>query len=91
MAGKDIEFTKLELKVIEFAERITSGFSILGCSFVIVTFISMKIFRKPINRLVFYATFGNLATNLATMISRNGIWGGTDSPICQIQAFLIQM
>ncbi|KAL5353127.1 hypothetical protein ACLOAV_001158 [Pseudogymnoascus australis] len=91
MADQNHGFTRLELKIIEFAERVTSGFSILGCAFVIVTFVSMKIFRKPINRLVFYATFGNLATNLATMISRNGITGGYDAPICQIQAFLIQM
>ncbi|OBT61292.1 hypothetical protein VE03_09587 [Pseudogymnoascus sp. 23342-1-I1] len=90
MTGKKVAFTHIELKAIEYAERVTSAFSIGGCFFVIVTFTAMKIFRKPINRLVFFATFGNLATNVATLISRSGIWAGNDSAMCQIQAFLIQ-
>ncbi|OBT87670.1 hypothetical protein VE02_02744 [Pseudogymnoascus sp. 03VT05] len=89
--GKKLFFSAKELAGIQYAERISSVLSVLGCFFVIVTFCSMKIFRKPINRLVFYATFGNLATNVVTLVSRSGILAGVNSPLCQFQAFIIQM
>jgi hypothetical protein len=91
MVGKKLYFTHKELRGLEIAERVSSVLSVLGCFFVIATFISFKIFRKPINRLVFFATFGNLATNVATLISRSGILAGENSALCQFQAFIIQM
>ena len=48
-------------------------------------------YHKPINRLVFYASFGNIISNVATLISRSSIEAGANSPLCQFQAFLIQM
>ncbi|ELR04843.1 hypothetical protein VC83_03654 [Pseudogymnoascus destructans] len=91
MAVKKLFFTAKEVAAIQYAERVSSVLSVLGCFFVIATFCSMRIFRKPINRLVFYATFGNLATNVATLISRSGILAGENSSLCQFQAFIIQM
>lgn len=75
---------------IETAERVASVFSVIGAGFVIFTFLFDRRFRKPINRLVFYATWGNLFANVATLISREGIKIGVDGPLCQFQAFLIQ-
>lgn len=88
---KKLAFTQWELDAIQYAERISSVLSVLGCFFVIATFTAFEIFRKPINRLVFFATWGNLATNVATLISRSGILAGVNSPLCQMQAFIIQM
>ncbi len=79
-----------KLKAIVIAEKVSSSLSVIGATFVITTFLSNKRFRKPINRLVFYAAFGNLFANVATIISRSGIRLGVTSPLCQIQAFLIQ-
>ena len=75
---------------IEVAERVSSVFSVLGAAFIIVTFLCDSRFRKPINRLVFYASWGNLFANVATLITREGIKMGVDGPLCQFQAFLIQ-
>ncbi|KAI2643305.1 G-protein coupled receptor [Xylaria nigripes] len=74
---------------IAIVERIGSIFSLFGCLFIIVTFLCFASFRNPINRLVFYASFGNLLVNVGTLIA------GTyrhrpDSVGCQLQAFLIQ-
>ncbi|KFY39282.1 hypothetical protein V495_06036 [Pseudogymnoascus sp. VKM F-4514 (FW-929)] len=91
MSGPKTAFTQGELDAIQMAERISSVFSVLGSFFVIITFSAMEIFRKPINRLVFFATFGNLVTNVATLISRSGVLAGPNSPLCQMQAFIIQM
>jgi hypothetical protein len=79
-----------EAFAIETAERVASVFSVVGAAFVISTFLLDLRFRKAINRLVFYATWGNLFANVATLISREGIKRGVDAPLCQFQAFLIQ-
>ncbi|KAL8769870.1 MAG: hypothetical protein Q9209_004308 [Squamulea sp. 1 TL-2023] len=69
-------------------ERVVSVFSIIGILFILVTFYFLNSFNKPINRLVFYASFGNLGMNIACLISEDSIHAG---PLCQFQAFLIQM
>ncbi|KAL4996295.1 Nnf1-domain-containing protein [Aspergillus recurvatus] len=79
-----------QLFAISATERTCSTISLVATSIIIVSFLSSQSFRKPINRLVFYASFGNIMTNVATLISQSGIWAGTNSNLCQIQAFLIQ-
>ena len=78
------------LDAFSIIERVGSVFSLLGCVFIIATFCFSKAFHKPINRLVFYASFGNLMTNVATLMARTYI-GDTNSAGCQFQSFLIQM
>jgi hypothetical protein len=75
---------------IEIAERVSSVFSVLGAILIITTFLYDNRFRKPVNRLVFYASWGNLFANVATLISREGIKRGIEGPLCQFQGFLIQ-
>ncbi|ETS80519.1 hypothetical protein PFICI_08048 [Pestalotiopsis fici W106-1] len=81
----------LEQKIaINAIERAGSVLSIIGCIFIIFTFSVSKAFHKPINRLVFYASFGNMMTNIATLMARQFV-DARDSAGCQFQAFLIQM
>lgn len=75
---------------LSIVERVGSVFSLVGCIFIIATFCLSKAFHKPINRLVFYASFGNLMTNVATLMARTYV-GDTNSAGCQFQGFLIQM
>lgn len=82
--------TPVQKQDIILIERIASVCSLIGAAFVVVTFVFNENFRKPINRLVFFATFGNILTNVATLISIDGIEGGTGSALCQFQGFLIQ-
>ncbi|KAI1205945.1 family A G protein-coupled receptor-like protein [Annulohypoxylon truncatum] len=88
MAGSDL--SDEVLNAISVIERVGSVFSMLGCLFVILTFTFSKAFHKPINRLVFYASFGNLMTNVGSLLSRRYVLE-VDSFGCQFQAFLIQM
>ncbi len=78
------------LEALGIIERACSVFSLLGCVFIIATFCFSKAFHKPINRLVFYASFGNLMTNVATLMARTYV-NETDSAGCQFQGFLVQM
>ncbi|CAI7658938.1 unnamed protein product [Penicillium pancosmium] len=86
MAGPSEE----QLFAISVTERTCSAISITGTFVIVATFIGSRAFRKPINRLVFYASWGNLMANVATLISQDGIHAGLGSPLCQMQAFLIQ-
>lgn len=82
--------TQGQLDAISIIERVNSVLSLFGSLFIIVTFCFSKAFHKPINRLVFYATFGNMLTNVGTLMSRSHN-SEPDSIGCQFQAFLIQM
>ncbi|KAI1405662.1 family A G protein-coupled receptor-like protein [Hypoxylon fuscum] len=84
------DLTPGQLEAINVIERVGSVFSISGCLFIILTFIYSKAFHKPINRLVFYASFGNLMTNVGTLMSTEFVTS-IDSFGCQFQGFLIQM
>ncbi|EFQ26114.1 G-protein coupled receptor [Colletotrichum graminicola] len=81
---------KGDLDLFSIIERICSVLSLIGCVFIIVTFCSSRAFHKPINRLAFFASFGNMMSNVGTLMARSYI-GFPDSPGCQLQAFLIQM
>lgn len=83
-------FSSSEMRSFDTAEKVASVFSVLGAMFIIFTFLLDDRFRKAINRLVFYACWGNLFSNVATLISRSGIKLGVDTALCQFQAFLIQ-
>jgi hypothetical protein len=87
LAAAQLEY---RLNTLTIIERVCSVLSLLGCLFTIITFCSSKAFHKPINRLVFYATFGNMMTNVGTLMSRSYILA-PDSFGCQFQGFLIQM
>ncbi|KAJ6109860.1 hypothetical protein N7486_002095, partial [Penicillium sp. IBT 16267x] len=81
--------TQQEQALMSITERLCSAISLIGSFVIVTTFLWSPSFRKPINRLVFYASWGNIMLNIATMISQSGIQAGGVSPLCQFQAFLI--
>ena len=83
-------FSANQMRAIEVSERTMSVFSLIGSLFIISTFIAFPFFRKPINRLVFYASIGNILCNIATLISTSGLDAGESSSLCQFQGVLIQ-
>lgn len=86
-----MDLTEKQMGAIIITERVTSVFSIVGILFILVTYLFSSSFDKPINRLIFYATWGNLGATVAALISGNGIYAGQASALCQFQAFLVQM
>ncbi|KIM92968.1 hypothetical protein OIDMADRAFT_138728 [Oidiodendron maius Zn] len=83
-------WTEKEFSNVQRAERVASILSLVGCFFVVITFCSSSAFHTPISRLIFYASFGNILSNVATLISREGVLAGQNSVLCQLQAFFIQ-
>ncbi|KAM0554030.1 hypothetical protein ACHAPJ_007105 [Fusarium lateritium] len=77
------------VSAISAIERTCSVPSLLGSLFIIATFCSSKLFHKPISRMLFYASFGNMMSNIATLMSKSFL-DKPDSAGCQTQAFLIE-
>ncbi|KAJ4992684.1 G-protein coupled receptor 1-like protein 1 [Stagonosporopsis vannaccii] len=77
---------------LEVATRVSSVASLLGSLFIIATFLCFKGFRTNKTRLIFYATWANIVTNAATLISTAALpaASGHVSPLCEVQGFLIQ-
>ena len=83
--------TEEDADIMVSIERGCSVVSLMGCLFVLVTFSCSSAFRqRAINRMVFFATFGNMLTNVATLMTRT-YTNQTDSFGCQLQGFLIQV
>ena len=79
-----------QISVLNIIQQVGASLSIVGCVFIIGTFCFCDAFHKPINRLVFYASFGNLMASVAFMMA--GLY--IDSPTsagCQAQAFLLDV
>ena len=83
-------WTEKQVTDLQVAERVASGLSLLGCAFILITYCSSSAFRKPIRSLIFCASFGNILSTVATLISRQGVVAGKNSVLCQLQAFFIQ-
>ncbi|KAF2641665.1 hypothetical protein P280DRAFT_282059 [Massarina eburnea CBS 473.64] len=85
-------FSERQMMAIQVSERIMSVLSILGSIFIIGTFSRWHYFRKPINRLVFYASFGNVTVNVATLIGTDAISNtpGKFHALCEFQGIIIQ-
>jgi hypothetical protein len=83
--------TPSELLAMEVTERVTSALSLVGFSFILITYLCYEEFNKPINRLIFYASWSNLGTTVAGLIGERGVVAGQNSTLCQGQAFIIQM
>ncbi|KAK8160533.1 hypothetical protein IWX90DRAFT_270465 [Phyllosticta citrichinensis] len=87
-----IDMTPQQEYAIEVVERVMSSISLASTLFIILTFTAFPSFRKPINRLVVYASVGNILVNIATIVSVSAIPTRGGSPeLCRFQGFFIQM
>ncbi|KAK6351013.1 hypothetical protein TWF718_004190 [Orbilia javanica] len=84
------QLTPSQIGTIEAVQRMSSVLSILGASFIIVTFLGSPRFHKPINRLAFYAAIANILCTVATSIARAGPAAGRGSALCNMQGLFIQ-
>lgn len=77
-------------RILQITERTASVFSIVGCVLICVTFVRYAQFRKPINRLMFYASWGNLFFSVAALLSQTVV-DSPNSALCQFQGFVVQL
>lgn len=80
-----------QVNALNITERVMSILSLLGIFFILSTYYFGRGFDKPINRLIFFASWSNLGMNIASLIAGDGWAAGQGSPTCQFQAWAIQM
>jgi len=88
-----IPLSASELNALVITERVNSCLSMAGIFFVLITYTFSSHFDKPINRLIFFATWGNIGSTVASLISDAGplaVVGHKTAPLCQLQGFLVQ-
>jgi len=88
-----IPLSASELNALVITERVNSSLSMAGILFVLITYMFSSHFDRPINRLIFFATLGNIGSTVASLISEAGplsVVHGV-SPLCKFQGFLVQM
>ncbi len=85
---RQYEIPEQHVRNLLLMERSCSAISIAGCLAIIITFATCNTFNKSVNRLICFASAGNLMTNIATLIASDG---ASSSQLCQAQGFLIQM
>jgi hypothetical protein len=84
------QLSRHQQSVLSTIERVCSCVSVVASGIVIATFVSSTEFRKPINRLIFYASWGNLLSNVATLIAESSLQDHSRGALCQFQGFMIQ-
>ncbi|CAG1967279.1 unnamed protein product [Fusarium graminearum] len=82
------ELSPVDVRVIAVIQQVCSVLSIIGCLFIIGTFCLCDAFHKPINRLVFYASFGNMIASICFILADSFV-KVPEGTGCQAQAFLI--
>jgi len=89
--ASQLGITMEEMDVLEAVELSMSLISVLAALLVMISFLTcLSLNQKSVNRLIFYASIGNIITNVATLISVSGLKAGVRSGLCQAQGFLIQ-
>ncbi|KMU84563.1 hypothetical protein CIHG_02347 [Coccidioides immitis H538.4] len=79
-----------QLLSLQAAVRATASVSLLACLLVITSYAFSTLFHTPLNRLIFYATWGNLLAHVAELIAWSGPRAGITSSLCKFQAFFIE-
>ena len=84
----EIGLTLSDIKLITIIQQVCSVMSLVGCIFIISTFLLCDAFNKPINRLVFYASFENIMASICFIMADSFI-DNPDGAGCQTQGFIL--
>ena len=80
-----------QARIISAVERTGASLSMVGVILIIVTFALFKRLRTVPNTFILFASIANIGASIASLIGLAGIEAGETSPLCQTQAFLLEM
>jgi hypothetical protein len=85
-----MEFTPEQIYAIDIAQRVSAALSFVGVFFIIGTFAFSHEYRKPANRIIFHAAWGNLMSSITSTMATAAPARGDNSALCQCQAVFMQ-
>ncbi|KAF6838398.1 g-protein coupled receptor [Colletotrichum plurivorum] len=80
-----------EIDIVVTLEIIGASLSMFGVSLIFVTYWAFKRIRTVPNLFILFASIANVGASIACAIGYDGLRAGETSPLCQIQAFLLEM
>ena len=86
-----MSLTPSQHNAVVVTTRVASIPSLLGTVFILSTFLLGRGFDKPINRLIFLASWSNLGLSFGVFISDDSVQAGANSSLCQFQAWDFQL
>ncbi|KAK3362375.1 hypothetical protein B0T25DRAFT_512596 [Lasiosphaeria hispida] len=86
-----MNLTTTERATIQHVERFGASLSLVGVVLIFITYALFKRLRTVPNTFILFASFANVGASTACLIGYDGIMAGDSAPLCQIQAFLLEM
>jgi len=89
--GDDMGLTSIQVQTLVTLERAGAGLSIVGITFIFLTYWAYKKLRTVPNLFILFASIANAGASAACLMGYDGIREGANSALCQAQAFLLEM
>ncbi|KAL1843873.1 hypothetical protein VTJ49DRAFT_7224 [Mycothermus thermophilus] len=89
--GSNQDLTVEQRDTIERIERLGASVSVISVCLIFAAYGLFKRVRTLPNTFILFASIANLGASIACLIGYAGITAGLNSPLCQAQAFLLEM
>jgi hypothetical protein len=80
-----------EVVIIIELERAGAILSLVGVVMIFITYSTFRRLRTVPNLFILLASIANVGASIACIMGYDGIRAGVDTPICQAQAFLLEL
>ncbi|KAI0175529.1 hypothetical protein GGR52DRAFT_316597 [Hypoxylon sp. FL1284] len=83
--------TTQDIETIVIFERLGAALSVTGVLLIFIAYAVFKRLRTVPNTFIVFASVANLGASIACLIGYSGIKAGSDSRLCQAQAFMFEL
>ncbi|KAI1376422.1 hypothetical protein F4677DRAFT_91535 [Hypoxylon crocopeplum] len=83
--------TQQHVDTIVIFERLGAALSVTGILLIFIAYTAFKRLRTVPNTFIVFASFANLGASIACLIGYSGVRAGSDSRLCQAQAFMFEL
>ncbi|KAI0842785.1 hypothetical protein F5Y06DRAFT_304483 [Hypoxylon sp. FL0890] len=83
--------TRSHIDTIVIFERLGAALSVTGILLIFLAYAAFKRLRTVPNTFIVFASFANLGASIACLIGYSGVLAGSNSHLCQAQAFMFEL
>ncbi|KAI2463082.1 hypothetical protein F4781DRAFT_146027 [Annulohypoxylon bovei var. microspora] len=83
--------TRQHIETIVVFERLGAALSVTGVLMIFIAYTFLKRIRSVPNTFIVFASFANLGASIACLMGYSGVLAGSNSNLCQAQAFMFEL
>ena len=83
--------TRQHIETIVVFERLGAALSVTGVLLIFIAYAFFKRLRSVPNTFIVFASFANLGASIACLMGYSGVLAGSNSHLCQAQAFMFEL